>query len=63
MTIAVEAKQRAASVQSYLPEMFSVPQQTGFSPMGLKRTGIVLKPNNTRVLFRPFEPADPERPP
>ena len=29
--------------------------------MEVKRTGIALKPNNTRVLFRPFEPADQER--
>jgi predicted GH43/DUF377 family glycosyl hydrolase len=29
--------------------------------MDVKRTGIVLKPNNTRVLFRPFEPTNPER--
>jgi hypothetical protein len=29
--------------------------------MEVKRTGIVLKPNNTRVLFRPFEPANQER--
>lgn len=24
--------------------------------MDVKRTGIVLKPNNSRVLFRPFQP-------
>jgi predicted GH43/DUF377 family glycosyl hydrolase len=29
--------------------------------MELKRTDIVLKPNNTRVLFRPFHPIDPNR--
>ena len=29
--------------------------------MEVKRTGIVLKPNNSRVLFRPFEPATQER--
>lgn len=29
--------------------------------MDVKRTGIVLKPNNSRVLFRPFEPASQER--
>lgn len=29
--------------------------------MELKRTDIVLKPNNTRVLFRPFQPTDPNR--
>jgi predicted GH43/DUF377 family glycosyl hydrolase len=29
--------------------------------MEVKRTGIVLKPNNARVLFRPFEPQDPQR--
>ena len=29
--------------------------------MEVKRTGIILKPNNTRVLFRPFEPINPER--
>src|SRR6478672_11095734 len=29
--------------------------------MDVKRTGIVLKPNNSRVLFRPFEPANQER--
>lgn len=29
--------------------------------MDVKRTGIVLKPNNSRVLFRPFEPASHER--
>jgi predicted GH43/DUF377 family glycosyl hydrolase len=29
--------------------------------MELKRTEIVLKPNNTRVLFRPFQPLDPNR--
>jgi predicted GH43/DUF377 family glycosyl hydrolase len=29
--------------------------------MELKRTDIVLKPNNTRVLFRPFQPLDPNR--
>jgi predicted GH43/DUF377 family glycosyl hydrolase len=29
--------------------------------MEVKRTGIVLKPNNTRVLFRPFEPTNQER--
>jgi predicted GH43/DUF377 family glycosyl hydrolase len=27
----------------------------------LKRTDIILKPNNTRVLFRPFQPMDPNR--
>ena len=29
--------------------------------MDVKRTGVVLKPNNSRVLFRPFEPATQER--
>lgn len=29
--------------------------------MELKRTDIILKPNNARVLFRPFEPADRSR--
>ncbi len=29
--------------------------------MELKRTDIILKPNNTRVLFRPFHPLDPNR--
>lgn len=29
--------------------------------MEVKRTGIILKPNNARVLFRPFEPQDPQR--
>ena len=29
--------------------------------MDVKRTGIVLKPNNSRVLFRPFEPDNQER--
>lgn len=29
--------------------------------MEVKRTGVILKPNNTRVLFRPFEPMNPER--
>lgn len=29
--------------------------------MEVVRTGIVLRPNNTRVLFRPFEPLDPQR--
>lgn len=29
--------------------------------MDVKRTGLVLKPNNSRVLFRPFEPATQER--
>jgi predicted GH43/DUF377 family glycosyl hydrolase len=29
--------------------------------MDVQRTGIVLKPNNSRVLFRPFEPTNPER--
>ncbi len=29
--------------------------------MELKRTDIILKPNNARVLFRPFEPADRNR--
>ena len=29
--------------------------------MELKRTDIILKPNNTRVLFRPFQPMDPNR--
>src|ERR1051326_942800 len=29
--------------------------------MDVKRTGIVLKPNNSRVLFRPFEPTNQER--
>ncbi|MEX0611604.1 MAG: glycoside hydrolase family 130 protein [Pirellulales bacterium] len=29
--------------------------------MELKRTDIILKPNNTRVLFRPFQPTDPNR--
>src|ERR1700688_681236 len=61
MTIAVKADQRAEPVRSCLPETRSVPQQTGLSHMGVKRTGIVLAPNNTRVLFRPFEPADQER--
>jgi predicted GH43/DUF377 family glycosyl hydrolase len=61
MTIAVKADQRAEPVRSCLPETRSVPQQTGFSHLEVKRTGIVLRPNNTRVLFRPFEPANPER--
>jgi predicted GH43/DUF377 family glycosyl hydrolase len=30
-------------------------------PMELKRTGILIKPNNARVLVRPFEFADPQR--
>jgi predicted GH43/DUF377 family glycosyl hydrolase len=29
--------------------------------MEVNRTGTVLKPNNARVLFRPFEPSDPQR--
>src|SRR5579863_7633444 len=29
--------------------------------MDLKRTGVVLKPNSARVLFRPFEQQDPQR--
>jgi predicted GH43/DUF377 family glycosyl hydrolase len=29
--------------------------------MEVKRTGIVLKPNNSRVLFRPFDPGNKER--
>ncbi len=29
--------------------------------MDLKRTGVVLKPNYARVLFRPFEQQDPQR--
>lgn len=61
MTIAVKADQRAEPVRSCLRETRSVPQQTGFSHLEVKRTGIVLRPNNTRVLFRPFEPANPER--
>src|SRR6476661_6504138 len=61
MTIAVKADQRAEPVRSCLSETRSVPQQTGLFHMEVKRTGIVLKPNNTRVLFRPFEPANQER--
>jgi predicted GH43/DUF377 family glycosyl hydrolase len=29
--------------------------------MDIKRTGVILKPNNARVLFRPFELNDPQR--
>ena len=29
--------------------------------MHVKRTGIVLRPNNSRVVFRPFEPTSAER--
>ena len=29
--------------------------------MDVKRTGVVLKPNCARVLFRPFEQQDPQR--
>ncbi|HUE16299.1 MAG TPA: hypothetical protein VMR25_19150, partial [Planctomycetaceae bacterium] len=29
--------------------------------MDVKRTGVVLKPNSARVLFRPFEQQDPQR--
>src|SRR5688572_27733406 len=29
--------------------------------MHVNRTGIVLRPNNSRVVFRPFEPASAER--
>jgi predicted GH43/DUF377 family glycosyl hydrolase len=29
--------------------------------MDIKRTGVILKPNNARVLFRPFEMVDPQR--
>ena len=29
--------------------------------MHVKRTGIVLRPNNSRVVFRPFEPMSAER--
>jgi predicted GH43/DUF377 family glycosyl hydrolase len=29
--------------------------------MKVKRSGIIIKPNNSRVLYRPFEPRDPQR--
>jgi hypothetical protein len=29
--------------------------------MDIKRTGVILKPNNARVLFRPFEMTDQSR--
>lgn len=29
--------------------------------MDVKRTGLLLKPNNSRVVLRPFEPMDPQR--
>jgi predicted GH43/DUF377 family glycosyl hydrolase len=29
--------------------------------MEVKRTGVILRPNNSRVLFRPFEPSNSER--
>lgn len=29
--------------------------------MDVKRTNLFLRPNNSRVLFRPFQPADPQR--
>src|SRR5712672_61859 len=35
--------------------------EIGSRNMEVKRTGIVLKPNNSRVLFRPFEPGNQER--
>ncbi|MDR3620738.1 MAG: glycoside hydrolase family 130 protein [Paludisphaera borealis] len=31
------------------------------SPPNVKRTGIILRPNNSRVVIRPFEPADDHR--
>ena len=61
MAIAVKADQRTEPVRSRRTNVFSVPQQIGSSHVNVKRTGIVLKPNNTRVLFRPFEPASQER--
>ena len=36
--------------------MMSIPGQPRVA-----RTGLILRPNNARVLFRPFEPADPRR--
>ena len=61
MSLAVKAEQRTEPVRSRRTEVFSVPQPNGPPHVNVKRTGIVLKPNNTRVLFRPFEPADQER--
>ena len=61
MAIAVTVEERAEPVRLRRTEVFSVPQQNGSPHVNVKRTGIVLKPNNTRVLFRPFEPADQER--
>ena len=62
MAIAVNAERRTEPVRTRRTEVPSVPQQIGSSHVEVKRTGIVLKPNNSRVLFRPFEPANPERP-
>lgn len=36
-------------------------QEGTYSTMDIKRTGVILKPNNARVLFRPFELTDPQR--
>ena len=30
-------------------------------PMQVTRTGLLLRPNNARVLYRPFDPAHPQR--
>jgi hypothetical protein len=51
------------------PALLSSPTMTiaGESPRGhrhklhVRRTGIVLKPNNSRVVIRPFEPTDEHR--
>ena len=29
--------------------------------MHVTRTGVLLRPNNARVLYRPFEPTNPQR--
>ena len=38
-----------------------LPRATEPSPVKVRRTGIVLKPNNNRVVIRPFEPTSAQR--
>src|SRR5262245_17287420 len=63
------SRQRARRTDAATPAAGSV-KATSTSPptpartrhdMDIKRTGVILKPNNARVLFRPFELMDPQR--
>ena len=61
MALVVDSQARMQPVRSQIVQRTIAQKKVGIPRVAVKRTGIVLKPNNSRVLFRPFEPADQER--